>query len=39
MRCVAAKFVPGLSADEQKQTMSQIVSQELFDRSNADENR
>ena len=37
MRHVAAKFVPRLLTDAQKENRV-TVSQELFDRSNADEN-
>jgi len=37
MRCVAAKFVPRLLTEEQKQNCV-TVSQELLDRSNTDEN-
>ena len=37
MRCVAAKFVPRLLTDAQKENRV-TVSQELFDRSNAVEN-
>jgi histone-lysine N-methyltransferase SETMAR len=37
MHCVAAKFVLCLLTDEQKANCV-AVSQELFDRSNADEN-
>jgi len=37
MRCVAAKFVPRLLTDARKENRV-TVSQELFDRSNADEN-
>jgi len=37
MRHVAAKFVPGLLTDAQKENRV-TVSHELFDRSNADEN-
>ena len=37
MRRVAAKFVPRLLTDAQKENRV-TVSQELFDRSNADEN-
>jgi hypothetical protein len=37
MHCVAAKFVPRLWTEEQKQNRI-TVSQELLDRSNTDEN-